>query len=285
MPSLLSSRKSNAAWKTMVCIPNMGYTDPLAYDNRLVWAYRMGLREERGRWADQAPDAVVEAVTGQSAAQARIEHRPRYEFYFATVGKILTPFAREMLADQALERGMDLVCMIDDDMVGDADSFFRLAHNVTAGPADLCGALAFTRGFPHIPVLYVSQTGFDRFDGSEHFQNHPIERYPRDQLVEVDAVGFGMVVFTVDLLKKMAPPRFMSTCGTGEDILFCYKAKKLGARIFSDTRVKLGHVGHPPLITEETYEQQAHFAGRRDRDGDERKYDAPEPALAWGELR
>jgi hypothetical protein len=68
-------------------------------------------------------------------------------------------------------------------------------------------------------------------------------------------VGFGAVVFTAALAHKMTPPRFMNTTGSGEDIFFCYKAREeCGARIFSDTRVKLGHMGHPPIITEATYE-------------------------------
>jgi hypothetical protein len=75
--------------------------------------------------------------------------------------------------------------------------------------------------------------------------------YPKDKLVECDAVGFGAVLIKMETLKSVEGPRFMSTCGTGEDIYFCYLAKKKGFRVFMDTRVKLGHVGHPAIITEE----------------------------------
>ena len=52
----------------------------------------------------------------------------------------------------------------------------------------------------------------------------------------------------------MKRPFFMSTSPTGEDILFCYKAKKeVGARIFMDTSVKLGHIGSPKVIWEDDY--------------------------------
>ncbi len=50
----------------------------------------------------------------------------------------------------------------------------------------------------------------------------------------------------------MKQPYFMSTCGTGEDVLFCYNARKVGAQVFMDTSVKLGHIG-PAMIIDEAY--------------------------------
>ncbi len=48
----------------------------------------------------------------------------------------------------------------------------------------------------------------------------------------------------------------MSTSPTGEDILFCVNAKKQAkARVFMDTRIKLGHLGDPILIDEDYYDQ------------------------------
>ena len=231
--------------KVFFAIPNMGYSDPLAYDNRLLWAMRMGARSEREQ---------------------------QYNFYLGTVGKILTPAAREALAEKALREGMDLCFMVDDDMIGDPDCFFQLAESVVNGPADLCGALAFTRNPPHDPVLYTCLEGYDPVERKPYFLNRPVLRYQKDALNEVDAVGFGAVVFKVSLLAKMTRPWFMTTSATGEDIFFCYKAKKeAGARVFSDCRVKLGHVGNPMIVTEETYETMNELKARVARDGIERE--------------
>jgi hypothetical protein len=243
--------------KVMWAIPNMGYTNPLAYDNRLVMAMRAG-------------------ATSEAAKHDGSEIR--YEHYLGTVGRLLTPYAREVLAEKAVQSGMDLLFWIDDDMLGDPDVFGQLAASVVGGPADICGALAFTRNPPHEPVLYTCIDGFDRVDGA-YFVNTPVKRYPKDALVEVDAVGYGAVVERVSLLTRMKRPWFMSTCGSGEDVYHCYQAKKVGARIFSDTRVKLGHVGNEVIVTEETYETYNEVEAKRARDGDEVKYPQPWEAL------
>ena len=278
--------------KVYCCIPNMGHTEPLAYDNRLVWFMRQGAREERARWVHalhrstfdaESLQVLIESVTGQPYDRVVAEHQTWYEFYSTTVGEILTPFARELLTEKAIEGGADLIFMVDDDMVGDPNTFFRLAETVVHGPADLCGALAFTRGAPNRPVLYRQVTGFDMETHKPFVKNRAVERYPKDSLVECDAVGFGAVVFTAALARRMTPPRFMNTTGSGEDIFFCYKAREeCGARIFSDTRVKLGHMGYKPVVNEEDYEAQASTLASRAR-GDELAALTDPPT--WGAMR
>ena len=60
----------------------------------------------------------------------------------------------------------------------------------------------------------------------------------------------------MDIIKKMKPPYFFSTTGSGEDIYFCMKSRQeAGARIFMDTRVKLGHLGKPIIIDEAYFEK------------------------------
>lgn len=240
----------------------MGYTNPKAYDNRLLWALRMGGESMR---AKRDGDPII------------------YDFYLGTVGRILTPYARDILAERALDMGADLIFMVDDDMLGEPDVFFRLADNVVNGPADICGALAFTRNPDYHPVLYTALKGYDASERASYHQNLPVYRYPKNKLVEVDAVGFGAVVFKVDLLRKMKRPWFMSTSATGEDILFCYHAKEqAGARVFSDTRIKLGHVGNEMIVTEEVYEAHNDVEAKRARDGDEVKYpwDTMDPGIS-----
>jgi hypothetical protein len=210
---------------------------------------------------------LLEIVTGQPYDQVLAEHRTWYEFYTYTVGEVLTPFARELLVERALDLGCDLIYMIDDDMIGAPDTFFRLAESVVHGPADICAALAFTRGAPHRPVLYRQLAGYDA-QHKRHVTNRAVERYPKDALVECDAVGFGAVVFRAEMAKAVPAPRFMNTTGSGEDIFFCYKAREsTQARVFCDTRVKLGHMGYKPVITEETYEAQPEVVTFRARNG------------------
>ena len=173
-----------------------------------------------------------------------------YEFYWSTIGRVLTPLARERLTEMALKTGMAYMLMIDDDMVIPMDMFERLIrHNV-----DVVAPLAFMRMSPHSPVIYRVIEGYDKVRCMDYYVTQIVKNYPKDKLVECDAVGFGSALIKMDVVRKMTPPYFMSTTQSGEDLWFCKQARDAGAKIYMDTSVKLGHLGIPPLITEETYE-------------------------------
>lgn len=174
---------------------------------------------------------------------------PRYSFALGAIGEMLVPYARERLAEGALEMGCKYLFMVDDDMLAPPDLFYKLAVH----DKDICAALAFTRNPDHKPVIYETMDeGFDyatgtRYGGFTRFVNN----YPKNQLVECDAVGFGAVLIKTDIFKKLKKPWFFGMEGTGEDITLCIKAKKAGFRVYMDTAIKLGHLGSQAIITEE----------------------------------
>ena len=212
--------------KVCIAIPNNGYTQPESYENRLLNFLYLGGLQERGRYE---------------------KHNPRFEFYFVVEGRLFTPLAREEAARFALEGNMDYLFFIDDDMISPNNLFEMLyRHNV-----DICGALAFTRNPPHKPVIYSCIEGWDAVKKQDYFVNHYVWNYPKDKLVECDAMGFGSVLIKMDVFRKMPRPWFALCSNTGEDILFCYNAKKYGFRVFVDTSAKIGHLGNPINVTEE----------------------------------
>lgn len=224
------------AIKVGITIPNEGHTLPEAYDNRLQFAFHLGKYEDKSR----------DAATGI----------PKFEFYWGTVGRVLTPLARERLTEWGIEMGLDLILMIDDDMIIPLDMFERLYDTMVKHNADVVAPLAFMRNAPHYPVIYRAKEGYDAIAKKPYFIRDFVKTYPKDSVVECDAVGFGSALINLSMVKRMKKPYFMSTTGAGEDIWFCYCAKKeAGAKIVMDTSVKLGHMGTPALITEETYEQ------------------------------
>lgn len=216
--------------KVVVAIPNEGITDAEAYENRMQHMHHIGIIEEKSKHEPITPDGAI------------------FEFYHFTAGRLLTPAAREALADQALAEGMDYMLMIDDDMLGPVDLFEKLYnHHV-----DVVAPLAFTRNPPHYAVIYSCESGFDPVMKTDYFINHYARNYPENQLVRCDAVGFGAVLIDMNVIRKMKKPYFMSTCGTGEDVYFCYRAQKeAGAKIYMDTATKLTHLGSPTKIDEE----------------------------------
>lgn len=218
--------------KIAVSVPNEGLTKAEAYDNHLIWAIHLGVIQERSKqenWDEQ------------------------YEFYWFTCGRILTPFAREQLVTNALKAEMDYILMLDDDMtIENIDIFERLIkHKV-----DVVAPLAFARNKPHFPVLYHTTEGYDPIAKSPYATTKIIRNYPKNKLVECDAVGFGMVLINMNVVKALEAPYFMSTTGTGEDVWFCIKARQHGFHVFMDTSLKLGHLGNPIIINEEVYEQE-----------------------------
>jgi hypothetical protein len=246
----------------MVSIPSMGYTHAEAYCNRLANFMHMGRLEKEGRLIHKLAESLKDE---DAETKARVfknfleglqiissnDQGVRFEFYFAVIGRIFTPVARDQAAKMAVENDCDYLFMIDDDMICPDDMFQKLyAHD-----KDIVAALAFTRNYPHRPVMYSALEGYDPVARKEYFKNHVIQNYPKGELVECDAVGFGAVLIKTWTLHKMEKPWFMSTCGTGEDILFCYKAKKIGARVFMDTACSIGHLGAPINVDEDYVEK------------------------------
>lgn len=222
--------------KVAMSIPTEGHTLPEAYDNHLLHAFRLG------SWQQD----LLHAKTN-----------PRYEIYWYTTGRLLTQMAREKLITVALDNGMDYIIMFDDDMVLPIDMTQKLLKDMKEhSEIDILGALAFMRNPPHYPVMYNTTDGYDPKAHTEYYIREFVKHYPKDQLVECDAVGFGAVCIRLDFVRKhMKEPYFMHTTSQGEDILFCWKAKKVGARVFMDTRIKLGHLKNPEVVDEEYFEK------------------------------
>ena len=243
--------------KVMFCVPNEGHTLPEAYDNRLVFASHIGILQ-------MASKLGIKEIDGQKLSYP---DDVEFQFSWGTVGRVLTPLARERLTEWAIQGGMDYMCMIDDDMIIPVDMFERLyRHGV-----DIVAALAFSRNPPHFPVIYRVDEGYDPLKAQEYYITRRVENYPKNILLECDAVGFGAVLINMNVVRRMAKPWFMSTTESGEDIWFCKKAREVGARVFMDTALKLGHLGYPPIITEEDFERTNDNAKFRETFGEWQK--------------
>lgn len=230
-PEDVAKEKNEGVVRVMIGLPHEGMTGSEAYCNRLGNIKHLGHLEERGRLLKQSP---------------------RFEFYQKTCGRMHVHVAREEMGKAAIAANCDYLFMIDDDMTADDDVFEKLY----ASQKDIIAPLAFTRNFPHKPVIYNCIEGWDPVTQTEHFTNFAVMNYPKNKLKECDAVGFGAVLINMNVLRNMPQPWFMNPFKTGEDINFCYQAKKHGFRTWVDTRVKLGHMGHPIQITEEYVQRQ-----------------------------
>lgn len=245
--------------RVLVAIPNMGYTSTESYGDRLINFMHMGNLQTEQRVYTQMQELIkaenpelAEKISAKFKADKSIyvkNYEEPFQFFFVNIGRLFTPAAREEAAKLAVEQNMDYLFFIDDDMICPDDLFLKLYRHHKI--ADVVCPLAFTRNFPHNPVLYKCIEGWDPINRSDYFINNVLMDYPKEKLVRADACGFGAALINTWIFKKLEKPWFMSSCGTGEDILFCYKAGKVGARIYMDTSVKLGHVAAPIIVTEE----------------------------------
>lgn len=241
--------------KVLVGIPLKGHTPPSSYHDRMLMWKHLG---------------------NQEAMDFYEKKNPRYIFSLGAVGEIMVQYARERLATAALEGECDYLFMVDDDMLAPPDLFYRLA----AHDKDIVGALAFTRNPDHKAVIYETVEGFDHATGQRYGFTKFVPNYPRNSLVECDAVGFGAVLIKTKVIKAILESKdscFFGMDRTGEDITFCIKARKLGFKVWMDTSVKLGHLGAPTIITEEysdawnklTPDERERLYGRFEKYGNE----------------
>jgi len=241
--------------KVFVGIPNEGKTESESYFNRLVGSYHLGALQ------------VLSHLGVKEYAGTKFDYPDDVEFVFyqGTVGRTLTPIARERLAEQAMLNGADYLLFIDDDMICPVDLFERLYKR----QKDIVGALAFTRYSPHKPVIFNLTEGYDKVEKKSYYTSTIYYNYPKDSLVECDAVGFGAVLINCKVFEKMNQPWFVMNNAVGEDVQFCFDAGKAGFKVYMDTAVKLGHLSTPKEINEKTYEAETKVKQLRKTHGDE----------------
>lgn len=262
----------NKKIKVAIGIPNEGMTQSEAYGNRNLLMLHLGILAALSH----------HGLKEYAGVKYDIPEGVEYEFYYSSVGRVLTPLARERLAEFAVEGKADYIFFIDDDMICPMDLFEKLIrHNV-----DIVAPLAFARHKPHPPVLYRVDRGFDPMQQMEYYIPKQIWNYPKGKLVQCDAVGFGAALIKTSLLSRMGKPWFMSTTGHGEDILFCEKATAVGAKVYMDTSVQLGHLGVPPIIMEKDFERENNIEEFRKIHGEWTGYEmAPQELNCGKEVR
>lgn len=163
--------------------------------------------------------------------------------------------ARNGLVKLAIEGGFDRILWLDSDMDFDPDLMERLSADMDEG-REYVTALFFKRKAPVKPCIY-SELAYMRNPDNGNLTPIAVclEDYPQDQLFEVAASGMAATMMTVDLARrvqeKFGQP-FSPQLGFGEDLSFCGRAKQVGARMWCDSRIKVGHVGMG-VISESTY--------------------------------
>lgn len=148
--------------------------------------------------------------------------------------------ARHKLMAKAIESKSDYILWLDSDMVFPTETLIRLMKDIEGH--DIVSGLYFMRLPPFAPTIFKN--------GTEKYLD-----YPKDQLTEITACGFGCVLMRTSVCEKLVEEYgrpFDQVPGYGEDISFCMRALDAGYHIYCDTGIKLGHLSIQQ-VTEETW--------------------------------
>lgn len=172
--------------------------------------------------------------------------------------------ARNNLTKQAIDNGFERILWLDSDMSFEPDLMQRLMDDMDETGAEMVGGLYFSRRAPLVPVVY-EKVGYFHSDEKDEVTPCALAyyEYPRDQVFPCEGIGFGAVLVSTALIKKVQDQYglpFSPILGFGEDLSFCVRARNLGAKILCDSRVKCGHVGQQ-VFTEEMYAYPAKKEG------------------------
>lgn len=161
---------------------------------------------------------------------------PRIVAIRSTQGTLL-PHSRETLVEDAAEAGVSHILWLDSDMVFPE----TVAERLLAHGLDIVGANYSTRRAPLRGTSHTETGRLQTTDASTGLQ-------------EVDGIGFGCLLMRVDVFKRVERPWFnvgwikqdgKAPIVFGEDIYFCYKARKLGMKVWVDHDLskEVGHIG------------------------------------------
>jgi hypothetical protein len=162
--------------------------------------------------------------------------RPDFTYIHADNGPI--DVLRNDIVEKALTVGATHLIMMDTDQVYHPQTITRLlSHRLP-----VVGALVHRRYPPFDSIMLRVHTE------NGHAGYLSVDEWEEGELVEVDAVGAGCLMFEMEVFRKMPRPWFRfqkdPTYGAtiGEDIGFCQDLRAAGYRIFVDTSVPAGHL-------------------------------------------
>ena len=167
--------------------------------------------------------------------------------------------ARNIIAQNAIKWGFDRVLWLDSDTTFEPDTLLKLADDMNKG-IDYISGLYFMRQFPTSPVVYSDIWWNVKDNGWVDTGKEIYTEYPKDTVFEVAGTGFGCVMTSVDLLKKVCDKYgspFTPLMGMGEDMAFCWRCGQMGVKMYCDSRIKCGHIGSF-TFNEDVYQQTLH---------------------------
>lgn len=172
---------------------------------------------------------------------------PNIEFCLVNPSRMAIDRMRNMAAQTALNNDFDYLLFLDDDVLVPFDGLQKLLD----ADADIAAGNVIIRGYP-FENMYFDYTE----DGN--LKNVPFDDNPatKHDVINVGAVGFSFALISVDLLKRIPKPFFITGPNNTEDIYFCVKARKHAPNctIKVDKSIECGHILWSEIISPQNRE-------------------------------
>lgn len=166
------------------------------------------------------------------------------------VGVAYNRMVAQILADPQLSQ-WDYIMTVEDDNLIPPDAHIRLLESI--GDYDAVSGIYFTKGDFNAPMAYGDPATY-RSTGVLEFTPFAPERIgaalQQGSTLEVNGIAMGCALWKMDLFRRIPPPWFVTVSDVidgvpkayTQDLSFCEKAVRSGARFAVDFRVKVGHL-------------------------------------------
>ena len=159
--------------------------------------------------------------------------------------------SRNALSMRAIQGKYDNVLWVEPDIVcstdKSTDAMITLLDDIETYDVSMVSGLYVANSIPVFPMIFdqLDEPARDK-NGNMVSRIRPYMNYPQDTTFDIAGCGFGFVMTTVDLLKKLwnkfGPP-FNPYPWASDDLSFCYRVNQLGEQIMCDSSVRVGHIG------------------------------------------
>jgi hypothetical protein len=162
------------------------------------------------------------------------------------------------LVRYCLSLGCDWILYVDDDVIVQADTFRRLREAACEITKPVMSALAFFRYPPYWPSIFKYESWAGQ---SERISSPlPVEDWPPDQVVKVDATGLCCTLIHRRVFGKIREPWFDHTDAGSPDGWFMQRLWEAAVPVHCHTGVIVGHL-YTAIADDKSYREWCHFHG------------------------
>lgn len=179
---------------------------------------------------------------------------PEHDFGLCNPNRMSIDRMRNFTAAAAMEGEFDYVVFIDDDVLVPFTCIAKLIKRAEAG-CDVVAGVTHIRSYPYYPMI------FDFSNKENHYVDDYRKKADETGLLFCDAVGFSLCLISVDLLKRIVPPFFVTGPNFTEDVYFCNKVKQQfpETKIAADITIETAHRLQPEFIMPSNVEARRNF--------------------------